>query len=168
MRRKTHAEFIQQISRRPFCALGGYRGALMPMRFRCDTCQHEWDTAPNNILHGTGCPKCAHVGHRQHNAIISDNGSWVLVDISTPTYPSATMMIDSADWENIRHQGRVALDSGRYPAVCRVTHTERWVHRIIMGTTNGMDTDHINHNTCDNRRANLRVCTHAENMRNRK
>lgn len=41
------------------------------------------------------------------------------------------------------------------------------MHRLIMGTPEGMDTDHINRDKSDNQRANLRVCTHAENMRNR-
>lgn len=41
------------------------------------------------------------------------------------------------------------------------------MHRLIMNTPEGMDTDHINRDKLDNRRENLRVCTHAENMRNR-
>jgi len=42
------------------------------------------------------------------------------------------------------------------------------MHREIMGAPKGMDVDHINGNRLDNRKSNLRVCTHAENRRNTK
>lgn len=40
------------------------------------------------------------------------------------------------------------------------------MHREIMNTPDGMDTDHINGDRLDNRRQNLRVCTRSENLRN--
>ncbi|MCE7699722.1 MAG: HNH endonuclease [Methanobacterium paludis] len=42
------------------------------------------------------------------------------------------------------------------------------MHRLIMGAPKGMVVDHINHNGLDNRKSNLRVVTHRQNMQNRK
>lgn len=55
--------------------------------------------------------------------------------------------------------GRILSSEGAIPAR---------LHRVISQATEGMVVDHINGVTTDNRRSNLRVCTHAENMRNRK
>lgn len=41
------------------------------------------------------------------------------------------------------------------------------MHRIIAHAPVGMEVDHIDRNTLNNRRENLRVCTNSENQRNR-
>lgn len=42
------------------------------------------------------------------------------------------------------------------------------MHNILLPTEDGYELDHINGNTLDNRRDNLRVATHQQNMWNRK
>ncbi|MCY0913237.1 HNH endonuclease [Massilia antarctica] len=42
------------------------------------------------------------------------------------------------------------------------------LHRFLMNEPKGLEVDHINGDPLDNRLCNLRICTHAENMRNRK
>jgi hypothetical protein len=42
------------------------------------------------------------------------------------------------------------------------------LHRLIMNCPNDMVVDHINHDTTDNRKVNLRVVTHQQNMMNTK
>jgi hypothetical protein len=41
-----------------------------------------------------------------------------------------------------------------------------FMHRVIMNVPNDKFIDHINHDTLDNRKENLRTCTNAQNQRN--
>jgi hypothetical protein len=42
------------------------------------------------------------------------------------------------------------------------------MHRSIIGAEKGQIVDHINGDTLDNRKVNLRIVTHSQNMRNRR
>jgi AP2 domain-containing protein/HNH endonuclease len=42
------------------------------------------------------------------------------------------------------------------------------LHRLIMNAPADKEVDHINGDTLDNRRCNLRICSHKENLRNQK
>ena len=45
-------------------------------------------------------------------------------------------------------------------------HTRVRMHRVIMDAQPGEQVDHINGNGLDNRRENLRICSHSENQHN--
>lgn len=42
------------------------------------------------------------------------------------------------------------------------------LHRLLMGEPKGKVVDHIDGNALNNKRSNLRICTHKQNMRNKK
>lgn len=43
-----------------------------------------------------------------------------------------------------------------------------FMHRLILGAATGQQCDHRNSNGLDNRRSNLRACTHQQNQQNRR
>lgn len=45
-------------------------------------------------------------------------------------------------------------------------HGSIHMHRVIMSPPLGLQVDHINNDGLDNRRDNLRICTHAQNIHN--
>jgi hypothetical protein len=90
---------------------------------------------------------------------------YTVVDVSTKSHPNTMAIIDSGDV--------VAVMGHRWSATKRknglyvrgtVNGTDSLLHRFIMEPPADMTVDHINGNTLDNRRGNLRICTHAENM----
>lgn len=51
---------------------------------------------------------------------------------------------------------------------CGTYHHTVYLHRVLTGHVSGMDVDHSNHDSLDNRRScNLRVVTHKQNQNNR-
>lgn len=70
-------------------------------------------------------------------------------------------VIDEEDLEKvIKYKWRY---NGRY-----VTTYKYLLHRLIMNAKQGEVVDHINGNTLDNRKSNLRICSVKENTRNHK
>jgi hypothetical protein len=79
-------------------------------------------------------------------------------------------IVDDEDFESLSQYRWTPSVQGRRIYVQRNERDKNIaMHRQIMGVTDGrVFVDHINHNALDNRRCNLRICTHAENMRNRR
>lgn len=86
-------------------------------------------------------------------------------------------LLDDEDFERLKNDrwhittakstaGKRYVYAGRFEIVDGKARM-RLMHRIVSGAPRGMVVDHINGNTLDNTRANLRVCTYSENLRNR-
>lgn len=76
-----------------------------------------------------------------------------------------TAKVDDADYERVagvnwyRHSQGYATTTIRRRTVS--------MHRLILNAKRGEEVDHIDRDPSNNQRANLRIVSHAENMRNR-
>lgn len=79
-------------------------------------------------------------------------------------------IVDDEDYEKVialgKWQAQINISVNSYYAIHSVWNGNIRMHRFIMNTPSNMVCDHINGNTLDNRKSNLRNCTQAENKRN--
>lgn len=89
-------------------------------------------------------------------------------EIPLSNRPELSVLIDDEDFELVSDFRWRANHNGYAIAYVRGSkpHKQVFMHRLIVGTPEGMVTDHIDGNILNNRRSNLRICTHAENCRN--
>lgn len=86
-----------------------------------------------------------------------------------PLTQGKVALVDDADYEWLSQwkwafNGRYAY---RHPMINRKYH-HKMMHRELIQPPPGMQVDHINGNTLDNRRSNLRICTPEQNSGNRR
>ena len=79
------------------------------------------------------------------------------------------VVIDDEDFEKISSFQWHKRSVYKYIYFCRGQGLRKiLLHRFIMNAPKDKIVDHINTNTLDNRKCNLRLCTRTENSRNRK
>jgi hypothetical protein len=84
-------------------------------------------------------------------------------------------LVDDEDYDNIIHpkwyrtisKYGVYADRARWDSLLHKYIRER-MHRVIMNAPKGLQIDHINHNTLDNRKSNLRIVTGTYNLANQR
>lgn len=93
-----------------------------------------------------------------------------------PLTQGQVALVDDEDYEELskyKWQVRATRRAGVFYAVRTVTRKGRsaqsiYMHRQIMGATKGQDVDHRNGNGLDNRRENMRLCSRAQNIQNKR
>lgn len=89
-----------------------------------------------------------------------------------PLVNGGEAIVDDEDYESLSaykwyaYHAYSTTYARRYVNIRKGKHSIR-MHRVIMGAPDDLVVDHINHNGLDNRRSNLRICTHSQNQRNR-
>lgn len=81
------------------------------------------------------------------------------------------VLVDDEDYELLSQYKWWAYGSKRpYAATCNRNGKQKWttMHRLLMQPPKELEVDHINGNSFDNRRANLRLCTRSQNLQNRR
>lgn len=78
-------------------------------------------------------------------------------------------LIDDEDYDRLSEFNWYFHPTGYTYSIIKINGipTTVLMHRYINNTPSGLDTDHINGNRLDNRKENLRSCSHSDNCKNR-
>lgn len=89
--------------------------------------------------------------------------------VQIPLKHGAVALIDEEDAERVLQRRWYAMRIGGNSYVASGYKSDRvLLHRFVLDAPADVFVDHRNGVRSDNRRCNLRLCTHPENMRNRK
>lgn len=109
------------------------------------------------------------------NKIIYSDYRIVKFLIQSKKYGDKEVIIDIEDWDKIKkYKWYVRFDQSinNFYVVTNIYHPKHIqlsIHREIMNIKESkLQVDHINHNTLDNRKNNLRICSCLENVRNKR
>lgn len=101
------------------------------------------------------------------------NGDVTIVFIERENGEALEMLIDTEDLPILqRYNGTLCVVNSPYIYAYGVENVGKkqahfYIHRYLMAARKGIQVDHINHNTLDNRKSNLRLVTAAQNAQNK-
>jgi len=139
----------------------------------CDYCGKEIKKSPYRIKKNKKnfCnAKCQKLGIIKKNKIVI-KGDYSEIIINSPKFGEIRTIVDTKDIELISEYCWGAnfnkCINGFYIRTNLGNKGTLKLHRLVANCPQNLQVDHINHNTLDNRKSNLKVCTALENMRNR-
>lgn len=77
-------------------------------------------------------------------------------------------IFDLADLEEVSKNTWLVYTTTNGKDYVRCSFLKTHIHQFLLNPPKGYVVDHINGNTLDNRRCNLRICSHTQNMQNQK
>lgn len=133
------------------------------MKVKCDYCGKEFETFPYKLKENKNlfcCKKCYYDSLKKKNRIfVTENTAYI--ELNSRKGNKSFAIIDKEDVDKVSNYCWY-LNCGKY-----VRSTEKiMLHRLIMNCPDDRVVDHINHNTLDNRKTNLRICTIFGNCQN--
>lgn len=133
--------------------------------FKCLNCGKETISKRNNIF----CSNECYLEFRKRPNQIIEKEQYAEIIIRSMKYGTKHIVIDLEDAEKCKnYKWFLSFDEILNSFYVKTSKYPYSLHRVIMDCPKGFVVDHINHNILDNRKENLRICTHAENMKNRK
>ena len=113
-----------------------------------------------------------------HGAVVGDT-KFTKFNLNEIVIKGDVCEIALRDYRSVKACNAI-IDTEDYQKVCGTKwhfsegyvkdNNHKRLHRIVMGLSNDnlLEIDHINHDGLDNRKTNLRICSHTQNVRNRK
>ncbi len=94
--------------------------------------------------------------------------------IESHKYGDKECIIDTEDWNRVKkNHWSIYYDRFNFYVITNIKIEKnkriiKRLHRVIMNLTDSIiDVDHIDHNTFNNKKENLRICKHEDNLKNR-
>jgi len=145
-----------------------YQNSKIKIKIICSI-HGVFEQQPSNHLNYKGCRKCGSILTGKSTQIKAKNSRQDFSHIIKPKDCSIIplpngiyALVDEEDYERVS-QYNWNCDGRGYVS----NNTVGKLHRFIMNITDPkIKIDHKFHNKLDNRKSQLRICTHAENMRN--
>lgn len=149
----------------------------------CDFCQKEINREKRNrdkeSKHHFCCKKCesefrkGKLTHpnKKNEILLLDN--YAIIKIQNRLLGNFDCIIDKEDIEILSQYYWILKHDKRHPNLIGYIETHPngkrlFIHRLLMNPPSGMVVDHINGNSLDNRKKNLRICAQTTNCQNRK
>lgn len=145
-----------------------YKGNTVCIVIICPEHGEFWQT-PSIHLDGSGCPKCGDESRRNQSRLtVNNKRDWNFEQPEEykliPLTKGKFAKVDNEDFDKLKDINWCYGDGGKYV----FNRNLGKLHRYLMKAPKGKVVDHINHDTLDNRRSNLRLCSKSQNAMNTK